>query len=316
MALPITSISLSNTFGQWIIVTQNIVTELNELDNKIKNGTLTKSNGTFFINSSGIGLAVANTGTFGNIQVTDTAIFSGNTIFSKPIDQVTTVYNFANTLNSQIISINSVNNTQNATINLSFNTANAAYDQANIAYSLANTIYDKTNISFNTANAAYDRANVAYSLANSAYDKANLAITIANTKVSNTDSIYIGTTPVSLNRASNNLTLSAITLTGPRETKVAMTNNTIDLYFGSFFTKTITTATTFSVANVAPTGNVSSFIIDLTNGGSNTVNWFANTKWKSGIAPTLTSSGRDVLGFFTHDSGNNWNGILIVKDIK
>jgi hypothetical protein len=85
MALPITSISLSNTFGQWIIVTQNIVTELNALDARIKSGTLTKDSGTFFINSSGIGLAVANTATFGNIQVSNTALFTGNVVFNRPI---------------------------------------------------------------------------------------------------------------------------------------------------------------------------------------------------------------------------------------
>lgn len=85
MALPISSISLANTFGQWIITTQNIVAELNSLDSDIKNGTLTKNSGTFFINSSGIGLAVANTATFGSIQVSNTAAFNGNVTFNKPV---------------------------------------------------------------------------------------------------------------------------------------------------------------------------------------------------------------------------------------
>lgn len=85
MALPISSISLANTFGQWIIVTQNIVTELNALDNNIKNGSLTKNSGTFFINSSGVGLAVANTATFGNIQVSNNSVFQGNVSFNRPI---------------------------------------------------------------------------------------------------------------------------------------------------------------------------------------------------------------------------------------
>lgn len=90
MALPISSISLANTFGQWIIVTQNIVTELNALDNNIKNGSLTKNSGTFFINSSGVGLAVANTATFGNIQVANNSIFQGNVSFNRPITVNTT----------------------------------------------------------------------------------------------------------------------------------------------------------------------------------------------------------------------------------
>ena len=85
MALPISSISLSNTFGQWIITTQNIVTELNSLDDNIKNGSLTKNSGTFFINSSGIGLSVSNAATFGSIQVSNTSIFNGNVTFNKPV---------------------------------------------------------------------------------------------------------------------------------------------------------------------------------------------------------------------------------------
>lgn len=101
-----------------------------------------------------------------------------------------------------------------------------------------------------------------------------------------------------------------------REFKVAIAASDISLAAGNYFTKTISGATTFTVSNVASSGRVSSFVLDLTNGGSATVNWFSGVKWAGGTAPTLTSAGRDLLGFFTHDGGTTWNGLVLGLDVK
>ena len=103
---------------------------------------------------------------------------------------------------------------------------------------------------------------------------------------------------------------------GVFETRVAMAANNIDLNTGVVFTKTISGATTLTVSNAPASGIVASFILDLTNGGSSTITWWANIRWPGAIAPTLTASGRDLLGFITHDSGVNWNGILLGKDMR
>ena len=101
------------------------------------------------------------------------------------------------------------------------------------------------------------------------------------------------------------------------ETRIPLAGGVdINIRNGNYFTKTITTTTTFTVSNVPSSGGVASFILDLTNGASQTVNWWAGMKWAGGTAPTLTASGRDVLGFFTHDGGTTWNGFLLAKDIK
>ena len=111
-----------------------------------------------------------------------------------------------------------------------------------------------------------------------------------------------------------NVTASGVTtMLSLTETKVAMPANDINLATGNYFTKTISTTTTLTVSNVPVTGTGVSFILDLTNGGSSTVTWWAGMKWASGSAPTLTTSGRDVLGFFTHDGGTTWNGLLLGK---
>lgn len=104
--------------------------------------------------------------------------------------------------------------------------------------------------------------------------------------------------------------------TGLREAKVTMGANDVDLRAGNYFTKTISGVTTLTVSNVPATGIAASFILDLTNGGSATITWWSGTKWAGGTAPTLTAAGRDVLGFFTHDGGTTWSGLVLGKDVK
>lgn len=113
-------------------------------------------------------------------------------------------------------------------------------------------------------------------------------------------------------------TMTGVLVTGAafRETRVAIAASNIDLATASFFTKTISGATTFTVSNTAASGLSTSFILDLTNGGSAAITWWAGVKWAGGTAPTLTSSGRDVLGFFTHNGGTTWTGLLLGKDVK
>lgn len=111
-------------------------------------------------------------------------------------------------------------------------------------------------------------------------------------------------------------TLTTATATGLRETRVAMAANDIDLSAGNYFTKTISGTTTLTVSNVPSSGSVAAFVLDLTNGGSATLNLWSGVKWAGGSSPTLTSSGRDVLAFFTHDAGTTWNAFLLGKDVK
>ena len=107
-------------------------------------------------------------------------------------------------------------------------------------------------------------------------------------------------------------TLTNKTMTGVKETRVAMGASDIDLSAGNVFTKTISGSTTLTVSNVPAAGTVASFIFDVTNPGTN-ITWFSGVKWPGGIAPILSTSGRDVLGFFTHDGGTTWNGFLLGK---
>lgn len=121
------------------------------------------------------------------------------------------------------------------------------------------------------------------------------------TSSTGTGSVVLNTSP----------SLTTPTTTGTKETKAAIAASDIDMTLGNYFTKTISTTTTFTVSNVASSGTVNSFVLDLTNGGSSTVNWWTGVKWAGATAPTLTASGRDVLGFFTEDGGTTWNGFVL-----
>jgi hypothetical protein len=89
--------------------------------------------------------------------------------------------------------------------------------------------------------------------------------------------------------------------------------NAINLALSDVFTATISGATTFSISNV-PSGTwMTGFILFLTNGGSN-VTWPTSVDWPGGEEPVLQSSGVDILGFMTVDSGTTWHGVLISGD--
>ncbi len=102
---------------------------------------------------------------------------------------------------------------------------------------------------------------------------------------------------------------------GTIEKRIQMAASDIDCETGSVFTKTISGTTTLTVSNPATSGLVSSFILELTDSDTN-VTWWSGIKWAGGTAPTLTTTGVDLLGFYTHDAGTTWRGSVLALDSK
>lgn len=102
-------------------------------------------------------------------------------------------------------------------------------------------------------------------------------------------------------------------LQGPYGTTSAMTTSEVDLSKGVVFSKIISADTTFTFINV-PSGRAATLNIILTNGGSAAITWPTSVKWTDGVAPTLTSSGVDVLTFMTPDGGTTWYGTLAITN--
>jgi hypothetical protein len=111
-------------------------------------------------------------------------------------------------------------------------------------------------------------------------------------------------------------TLTNKTLVGVKETAVALAAGTIDCSLGNYFTKTISTATTFTVTNIGASGTVNSFILELTNGGTSVITWWSNVKWPGAAAPLLTTAGKDLLSFISVDGGLTWFGLVVGTDLK
>ena len=88
------------------------------------------------------------------------------------------------------------------------------------------------------------------------------------------------------------------------------TNTTIDWSLGSYVTATIAGALTFTFSNPAASGKACVAYLQLTNGGSAVITWPVSVTWAGATAPTLRTSGTDLLRFYTQDGGTNWFGEL------
>jgi len=91
----------------------------------------------------------------------------------------------------------------------------------------------------------------------------------------------------------------------------------IDLSLGNVFSATVSTGTqTLTFSNPSPSGNACTFMLILTNGGSQTVNFPGSVDFPGGTAPTLTAAGVDILVFTTIDGGTIYHGLAASTDSK
>jgi len=139
---------------------------------------------------------------------------------------------------------------------------------------------------------------------------------------------YAANVALSLNNVTGDLTVSQEARIG---NTTVIANTTLDV-FGGVSMNVVTLATTSNTINVAlanyfvhspagtttyvfegtPTARDTSFVIELTNGGAYTINWPAAVRWPAGAAPTLTSSGKDLVIFSTANTGSTWRGSTLI----
>ena len=126
-------------------------------------------------------------------------------------------------------------------------------------------------------------------------------------------------TPVKINNklfdGSTNINLEEDAMV-VKEKVVNLTGGDIQTSLGSVFIKTITEDTTLSLTTNYNIGETNSFILELTNGGNYTINWWSDVKWDGGVAPELTNNGKDILGFYSYGSPRVTIGVVLSKDAK
>lgn len=89
----------------------------------------------------------------------------------------------------------------------------------------------------------------------------------------------------------------------------------IDLSTGNYFTKTISTNSTFTFSNPPASGTVGSFTLELTH-TSGTVTWPASVKFPADTAPTLTTGKTHLFVFVTDDGGTRYRGAALVDYVN
>jgi len=204
----IENLSLANTFGEWVNITNDVVDSVNDL----YESNFTKTSGTLFLNNPTTGLSVSNNSLFnglieigttgsivswGLIEGKDSLVLS-NTTPNKVVLTANGIVDLIGPNSSLRVSNNAiiygqlnvdsvVANTitvsvlKNAFVNASFSAANSAASFANGAFLTSNNAFNVANAAFAQANNAFNVSNVVFNTANSAASFANGAFSLANT---------------------------------------------------------------------------------------------------------------------------------------
>jgi len=140
--------------------------------------------------------------------------------------------------------------------------------------------------------------------------------TLTNKTIAFSSNTLTGVAPLASPTFTGTVTTATTDLLGSvRSNITAVSASAIDCSAGNFFTKTASGALTWTFTNV-PSSRAFSLLLELTNGGTGTQTWPAAVKWPGGTAPTLTTSGVDILGFITDDGGTTWRGVALMVDSK
>ena len=140
-----------------------------------------------------------------------------------------------------------------------------------------------------------------------------------NTYFDTTGSHYLrtngSTTALTLDNSQNATFTGAVSVASKTvsQTATAVAALEIDCATGNYFTKAITTSSTFTFANVPASGTAYGFVIEIDVTGSSTaITWPAAVKWPGGTAPTLTDTKTHVFTFATVDGGTTWRASSLV----
>lgn len=108
---------------------------------------------------------------------------------------------------------------------------------------------------------------------------------------------------------------SGVTLSGSVKQNVqALSANDFDLLLTDFFTKNISTNTTFTISN-AVASKAQAFAVKLTISSGAVDTWPASVKWAGGVKPTW-GTGLHIIGLVTFDGGTTWTGIPVAVNVS
>jgi hypothetical protein len=95
-------------------------------------------------------------------------------------------------------------------------------------------------------------------------------------------------------------------------TAIAVAALDVNCSLGNYFTKTISTNSTFTFSNPPGSGVSYSFTLEVTH-TSGSITWPVSVEWPGSTIPTLTTSKTHLFVFVTDDGGTRWRGSAIVN---
>ena len=94
------------------------------------------------------------------------------------------------------------------------------------------------------------------------------------------------------------------------QTSIAVAELDIDCSLGNYYTKTITSSSTFTFSNI-PASRSYSFTLCVTH-DSGTITWPGSVKWPKNTAPTLNTYKKHKFMFSTYDGGSVFYAAALV----
>ena len=87
----------------------------------------------------------------------------------------------------------------------------------------------------------------------------------------------------------------------------------VDCSAGNYFTKAISSNSTFTFSNIPTSGTAYSFTLEVdVTGTSTAITWPASVEWPYDQAPSLTDNKTHLFMFVTNDGGTTWRGAALV----
>jgi hypothetical protein len=118
-----------------------------------------------------------------------------------------------------------------------------------------------------------------------------------------------GTTVIDNSRA---LSSTAIDNLGPYRSNLISTGTTIDCSTGNYFTRNISSNTTFSFANV-PSARAYAFTLRLIVSGDRTITWPSSVQFPGNTAPILNPGKVHLFIFVTDNGGTTFRGASLAN---
>jgi hypothetical protein len=112
------------------------------------------------------------------------------------------------------------------------------------------------------------------------------------------------------------VTATGVSLNGPfKQASEAVAALDVDCSTGNYFTKSISSNSTFTFSNIPASGTAYSFTLEVdVTGTSTAITWPASVEWPYGItAPSLTDTKTHLFMFVTNDNGTTWRGAALVN---